>query len=74
MYQKHNIKSNKDFDSPPFLFSLEPFFFSVYHAKGNKKKKKMNKGVSDDFKWEVDSSHFPLVKDSSILNMVFFSS
>jgi hypothetical protein len=22
----------------------------------------------------VDSSHFPLVKDSSILNMVFFSS
>jgi hypothetical protein len=45
MYQKHNIKSNKDFDSPPLLFSLEPFFFSVYHAKGNK-------GVSDDFKWE----------------------
>jgi len=39
-YQKHNIKSNKDFDSPPLLFSLEPFFFSVYHAKGNKKRRK----------------------------------
>jgi hypothetical protein len=33
MHQKHNIKSNKDFDSPPLLFS-------VYHAKGNKKRRK----------------------------------
>jgi len=31
---------SKDFDSPPLLFSLEPFFFSVYHAKGNKKRRK----------------------------------
>jgi hypothetical protein len=23
MYQKHNIKSNKDFDSPPLFFSLD---------------------------------------------------
>jgi len=52
MYQKHNIKSNKDFDSPPLLFSLDRSSFLCIMLRVIKKEEN-DQGVSDDFNYLI---------------------